>query len=243
MNGIQFLNSTPKEKNYIFIGSNYLSKLAINKFLGSDYKVMETLPKGLLFKNPLLVKNNEELQNRKYDTMQRNYKYVIQLDKADKRKKLFKSAPKNVIINFIDISEEFLQEQIKTKLNISIKYAKKLCNYCNNDSSKIYNELNKLKWLDNKTVLKYITNLVIHEDKEIFTFLNQLFKGSNYFNIYERLEDNELKILFMIQKQLKGMIICKDLITSANNDIAGRYNLHPYQVKIYKELSNNFSIE
>lgn len=217
MNPDEFLSIEDKKDKYLFVGYNQITKYLLDNWLG-DYKVKDKLPKGGLIHNNIVVRN-DDLLSQSLQEIQRPYKFAVVADKVDNRRKMFKDA----YVNTTD--KKYLLKKIKKRTS----YPEKLYNYCN-DVAHIMNEVNKLKYMDNPD--EYVKNLKIAGDKEIFKFLDKLFKGQNCLG---NINEHPLKILYMVTNQLKGMIICKKCKDT--------YGLHPYRQKIFKKLNKNFTLQ
>jgi DNA polymerase III delta subunit len=229
--------STEKKDKYIFIGNNQLTDKLIKEYLG-DYEISAFLPKGgLLRKNRLL--KNPDLLSSDFSKLEREYKFVIQVDKKDGRRKIFKTADKEEIVDTtIDANEDFIKNQIITKLGITKRQAEKITKH-KKDVGSIYNEVQRLQYLNRTEKNNYIEQLEITKDNDIFIFINALFENNNYMKYLNRLNEHPIKLLYMIAQQLRGLIICKE----QKGNIAKDFSLHPYQVKIFKKQARTYSKE
>lgn len=242
MNISEFMNSDNKDK-YIVVGRNKFADKILDNFLG-NFRVMSNLPKGNLLANSVVVRDNEDILSEDFSELNRNYRFAIQVDKKDGRRKLFKSASNKDII-FVDYenNEKFIINKVIDILGINKKKASKLVKYCEQDMNMIYNEVNKLKYLTKEQLNKLISSLIVKDDKDIFKFLNNLFSGKGYLSELYRLNDHSMKLLYMITKMARDLIICRDCINKSNKSISNEFGMHNYQVKIYKGIAKNYSID
>lgn len=237
MNISKFLNQKEYNNKYIFIGNNQLTKQLLDRYLG-DYEVSNILPKGGLLNVNRLIKN-EDFLSRDFSDLDREYKFVILADKRDGRRKIFKSAKeKEIVDTTLEENKKFINSQIRAKLGITKKQAEKLIE-SKKEIGLIYNEIQKLKHLPKNLIIKYVANLEVKEEKDIFNFLNALFTGGDYYKYLNKLSDHPIKIIYMINIQLRGLIICKE----QSGNISKKYGLHPYQVKIFKQQARTYSLD
>lgn len=241
MNIVDFMNKKEYDDKYIFIGNNTVSDILLERYLG-EYEVSSYLPKGGLITKNRVVRN-EDILSKDWEKIKRNYKFVIQAEKYDGRRKLFKSAKeKEVVDTTLDSNREFYINQVKKKLNINFYNAKKLVDV-KQDVNLIYNEVQKLKYLTKTEIEDYIQDLLKKEANAIFDFINSVIEKEDYLYQKKMINDHPLKVLYMITQQLRGLIICKNLIGQRNKEIADKYDLHPFQVQIFKSQVSNYTLE
>jgi len=233
------------EDKYIVIGEGTLAEVALEMCLGKEYAVYDFLPlSGFLTNKVVVVKNDDGILSEDFNELKRRYKFAIQVEKRDGRRKIFKTAPEDLIIDAtLEGNKDFIVNQIMQKLEISQWHAEKLIMFNNNMIDSVYNEVQKLKYLDPEERVKYIDNLVVLLEDDIFKFLNSLFEDGDFMEELNKLNDHPLKLIYMIKQQVRGMIICKDLISERNKSISEKYDLHPFQIKVFKQLSKEHDIQ
>ena len=227
---------------YIVIGEGTLAEVALEMCLGKDYAVYDYLPLSGFLTNKVVVKNDDIL-SEDFNELKRRYKFAIQVEKRDGRRKIFKTAPEDRIIDAtLESNKKLVIEKIVQKLEVKERHARRLVKFNDDDVNSLYNQIQQLSFLDPEEREEYIERLVIIEDDVIFDFLNELFLGYGYMEELEKLEDHPLKLIYMIRQQVRGMIICKDLKAERVRTISEKYDYHPYQVKIFKELAQQHTM-
>ena len=229
-----FLNLDNYKDKYIFVGNNRVADILLKRYLG-EYRIENTLPEGGLLLDNVVVRNDDIL-SKDFKELKRPYKFVIQVDKVDGRRKIFKSAKKEEIIDTTpEENKEFIINEIRKKLEVNKKQAHRILKYNQYDVNSVFNQIQQLKYLSEEEIEKYIKELAIKRDDDIFEFINTLLEGKNYMEYLNKLNEHPLKLIYMIKQQVRGLIICKDLTDYRNNDIAKHFSLHPYQVQLFKK--------
>ncbi len=177
---------------------------------------------------------------------------ILVCDSLDKRKKITASLLK--IANVISESHS-LHEMIQEKLEdyqMDMKAEKKLLEYCQNDSERIIQELEKLKLyqLEEKKIKESdIEEIVMQSlDDNIFHLADAILsKNKKYaFALYQNflLHGEQLvNIIRILDNKIRLMYQVKVLLQDGNSDlkISKLLKVHEYPVKLAREASYRYS--
>ena len=179
---------------------------------------------------------------------------ILVVEKVDNKKKINKLLNEKAKIISNDIK---IEDVIKTKLDgykmdsYTINY---LINYCNNDNSKIMNELEKLKSykLEEKIILKEDIDAIVMKSfsDNVFSLVDAFSKRnkSKVYSLYQDLTNNGEdinKIVALLQDQYRMMYNGRLLLKEYNNnydEVAELLGFHPFRFRKAIEASFNYSI-
>ncbi len=180
---------------------------------------------------------------------------ILVTEKVDNKKKITKLITEKSKVISSDIK---IEDVIKNNLdgykmdNYTISY---LVNYCNNDNSKIMNELNKLKSykLEDKIILKEdIDNIVMKSFSDnVFSLIDAIAKRNKVkaYSLYQELINNGEdinKIVALLEDQYRMMYNGRLLLKDYNNNydqVAELLGIHPFRFRKAIEASFNYSLD
>lgn len=181
--------------------------------------------------NILILTNNKELDNRK------------KLTKILKEKTTYKELFKYDVTNYI---KENLENYTMSYLDINM-----LINYCNNDISRIGNELEKLKIYktnDKKITKEDIEKLVKKSyDSTIFNLIDSInnHDKEKMYQIYQELlleKETDDKIIYTLANHYRLLYqIMLKIKKYKDDEIIKEYKFHPYRFSKLKEQTNLIS--
>lgn len=175
-----------------------------------------------------------------------NNSLILKYDTIDGRIGWFKKAKAN-IIEFNKFDEHSLKSYVQKRIDVSDEIAIILARYCNNEVSRLDNEIHKLKHLDQEITLNVVNDLVTPPlDDRIFEMINCVAKrnGTTTFELYSdliELGESPIKIVSLLYTKFKQILIVQSLFNSSNAEIAGKSGLNFYQVNYARELCGQFT--
>ena len=190
--------------------------------------------------------DNDDILIKYLNNKNDNILIMASITSLDSRKKITKEITKNSKV--IDLTKTDLTKYVKERLtdyeinNIDIML---LIDYCNNDYSKLSNELDKLMMykLDTKKIDEQDIKKLVKKglDKTIFDLTNAINRrdAKEVFKVYHELLNNnedELKILNILATNFKLMYKIKELIFDKTDEEAiSILSIHPYRFKLLKQ--------
>lgn len=258
MNFKQFqkLDFNEYKEKYLLIGKNPLSDIVEDMYF-DDYKILDDteIPKREGFTDSgLLILGSQDVLGEDFSELDFGSfgsKVLIQIPAHlyDRRRKIFKNANDDDIIDTTaDGNKDLLIGRIQQKLKVTKPSAIKLFEACSGVND-IFCRIDQFKYLEPAEVESIIDSLFVYEDYLIFNLIDAILTGKTEdgetpFDIYEKLEDEDFKLMYMLTKQVKNIMICKDfMINETNENISNKFGIHPYQVKIFKSQAGTFSME
>lgn len=182
---------------------------------------------------------------------------IIRVNKSDNKQTMYKKLKSDceTVETEVDI-EKYVEEQLKD-YKLEKRFADYLIEHCNNDITKITNEIDKLKnyRLEEKELtIEDIDDLVIKEYGEsknlFFSFLEYVGQKDieNSLKAYRELKNydtNDLGILTSISNQVRTLYIVKiyEEKKLSNDEIAKKMNANPYRIKKLRELTRLYSFK
>lgn len=182
---------------------------------------------------------------------------IIRVNKSDSKQNMYKKLKSLCTIEEIKTDiKKLVQDKLKD-YKLEKRFVDYLIEYCNNDITKISNEIDKLKnyRLEEKEItIKDIDDLVIKEygdSKNIFfSFLENVGKKDigNSLKSYRELKNydmNDLGLLTSISNQVRLMYTVKvyEEKKYSNDEIAKRLNAKPYRIIKIRELTRLYTLE
>ncbi|MDD3241373.1 MAG: DNA polymerase III subunit delta [Bacilli bacterium] len=203
--------------------------------------------------NKLITDNDLlKLENYLNNPSKENILIFIVKTKLDERKKLTKKIKE---VSAILDKPLNINSYIKNHLEdykMDLKTIDYLIRHCKDNKDRIINEFEKLKLFkyDNKIIdINDINNYVTKTmDDNIFDLIDSIIKKDKKkaLQIYEELisqNEEPIKILVLIANKFRTLYQIKVLSKKGlnNDDIAKKLSLHPYTVKLSKEMALNYS--
>jgi len=182
---------------------------------------------------------------------------IIRVNKSDSKQNMYKKLKSLCTVEEIKTDiKKLVQDKLKD-YKLEKRFIDYLIEYCNNDITKISNEIEKLKnyRLEEKEItIKDIDDLVIKEygdSKNIFfSFLENVGKKDieNSLKSYRELKNydmNDLGLLTSISNQVRLMYTVKvyEEKKYSNDEIAKRLNAKPYRIMKIRELTRLYTLE
>lgn len=203
--------------------------------------------------NKLIIDNDLiKLENYLNNPSKENTLILVTKTKLDERKKITKKLKE--IAKIIDKPLN-INSYIKNNLDgykMDTKTIDYLLKHCKENKDRIINEFNKLKLFkyDEKEITiddidNYVTKTL---DDNIFELIDSIIKKDKRkaLRIYDELliqNEEPIKILVLIANKFRTLYQIKLLSKNGfnNEDIAKKLFLHPYTVKLSKEMAINYS--
>ena len=182
---------------------------------------------------------------------------IIRVNKSDSKQNMYKKLKSLCTVEEIKTDiKKLVQDKLKD-YKLEKRFIDYLIEYCNNDITKISNEVEKLKnyRLEEKELtIKDIDDLVIKEYGDsknlFFSFLENVGKKDieNSLKSYRELKNydmNDLGLLTSISNQVRLMYIVKiyEEKKYSNDEIAKRLNAKPYRIMKIRELTRLYTLE
>ena len=182
---------------------------------------------------------------------------IIRVNKSDSKQNMYKKLKSLCTVEEIKTDiKELVQDKLKD-YKLEKRFIDYLIEYCNNDITKISNEVEKLKnyRLEEKELtIKDIDDLVIKEYGDsknlFFSFLENVGKKDieNSLKSYRELKNydmNDLGLLTSISNQVRLMYTVKvyEEKKYSNDEIAKRLNAKPYRIMKIRELTRLYTLE
>lgn len=182
---------------------------------------------------------------------------IIRVNKSDSKQNMYKKLKSLCSVEEIKIDiKKIVQDKLKD-YKLEKRFIDYLIEYCNNDITKISNEVEKLKnyRLEEKELtIKDIDDLVIKEYGDsknlFFSFLENVGKKDieNSLKSYRELKNydiNDLGLLTSISNQVRLMYTVKvyEEKNYSNDEIAKRLNAKPYRIMKIRELTRLYTLE
>ena len=182
---------------------------------------------------------------------------IIRVNKSDSKQNMYKKLKSLCTVEEIKTDiKKLVQDKLKD-YKLEKRFIDYLIEYCNNDITKISNEVEKLKnyRLEEKELtIKDIDDLVIKEYGDsknlFFSFLENVGKKDieNSLKSYRELKNydmNDLGLLTSISNQVRLMYIVKiyEEKKYSNDEIAKRINAKPYRIMKIRELTRLYTLE
>ena len=180
---------------------------------------------------------------------------IIRVNKSDNKQNMYKKLKNLCTVEEIKVD---IKKQIENKLKdykLEKRFIDYLLEYCNNDITKISNEIEKLKnyRLEEKELtIKDIDDLVTKEYGDsktlFFNFLEYVGKKDieNALKAYRELKNydaNDLGLLTSISNQVRMMYTVNiyERKNNSNDEIAKKLNANPYRIKKIREINSLYS--
>lgn len=182
---------------------------------------------------------------------------IIRVNKSDSKQNMYKKLKSLCTVEEIKTDiKKLVQDKLKD-YKLEKRFIDYLIEYCNNDITKISNEVEKLKnyRLEEKELtIKDIDDLVIKEYGDsknlFFSFLENVGKKDieNSLKSYRELKNydmNDLGLLTSISNQVRLMYTVKvyEEKKYSNDEIAKRLNAKPYRIMKIRELTRLYTLE
>ena len=182
---------------------------------------------------------------------------IIRVNKSDSKQNMYKKLKSLCTVEEIKTDiKKLVQDKLKD-YKLEKRFIDYLIEYCNNDITKISNEVEKLKnyRLEEKELtIKDIDDLVIKEYGDsknlFFSFLENVGKKDieNSLKSYRELKNydmNDLGLLTSISNQVRLMYTVKvyEEKKYSNDEIAKRINAKPYRIMKIRELTRLYTLE
>lgn len=182
---------------------------------------------------------------------------IIRVNKSDSKQTMYKKIKENCEIEETQVDlNKYIEEKLKD-YKLEKRFIDYLIEHCNNDVTKISNEVEKLKnyKLEEKELtIQDIDDLVTKEygdSKQLFfNFLEYVGKRDieNALKAYRELKNydtNDLGTLTSISNQVRTMYTVKvyEEKNISNDDIAKKMNANPYRIKKLRELTRLYSLK
>ena len=182
---------------------------------------------------------------------------IIRVNKSDSKQNMYKKLKSLCTVEEIKTDiKKLVQDKLKD-YKLDKRFIDYLIEYCNNDITKISNEVEKLKnyRLEEKELtIKDIDDLVIKEYGDsknlFFSFLENVGKKDieNSLKSYRELKNydmNDLGLLTSISNQVRLMYTVKvyEEKKYSNDEIAKRLSAKPYRIMKIRELTRLYTLE
>ena len=182
---------------------------------------------------------------------------IIRVNKSDSKQTMYKKLKSLCTVEEIKTDiKKLVQDKLKD-YKLDKRFIDYLIEYCNNDITKISNEVEKLKnyRLEEKELtIKDIDDLVIKEYGDsknlFFSFLENIGKKDieNSLKSYRELKNydmNDLGLLTSISNQVRLMYTVKiyEEKKYSNDEIAKKLNAKPYRIMKIRELTRLYTLE
>lgn len=182
---------------------------------------------------------------------------IIRVNKSDSKQTMYKKLKSLCTVEEIKTDiKKLVQDKLKD-YKLDKRFIDYLIEYCNNDITKISNEVEKLKnyRLEEKELtIKDIDDLVIKEYGDsknlFFSFLENVGKKDieNSLKSYRELKNydmNDLGLLTSISNQVRLMYTVKiyEEKKYSNDEIAKKLNAKPYRIMKIRELTRLYTLE
>ena len=182
---------------------------------------------------------------------------IIRVNKSDNKQTMYKKLKSLCTVEEIKTDiKKLVQDKLKD-YKLEKRFIDYLIEYCNNDITKISNEVEKLKnyRLEEKELtIKDIDDLVIKEYGDsknlFFSFLENVGKKDieNSLKSYRELKNydmNDLGLLTSISNQVRLMYTVKvyEEKKYSNDEIAKKLNAKPYRIMKIRELTRLYTLE
>ena len=182
---------------------------------------------------------------------------IIRVNKSDNKQTMYKKLKSLCTVEEIKTDiKKLVQDKLKD-YKLEKRFIDYLIEYCNNDITKISNEVEKLKnyRLEEKELtIKDIDDLVIKEYGDsknlFFSFLENVGKKDieNSLISYRELKNydmNDLGLLTSISNQVRLMYTVKvyEEKKYSNDEIAKKLNAKPYRIMKIRELTRLYTLE
>lgn len=182
---------------------------------------------------------------------------IIRVNKSDSKQTMYKKLKSLCTVEEIKTDiKKLVQDKLKD-YKLEKRFIDYLIEYCNNDITKISNEVEKLKnyRLEEKELtIKDIDDLVIKEYGDsknlFFSFLENVGKKDieNSLISYRELKNydmNDLGLLTSISNQVRLMYTVKiyEEKKYSNDEIAKKLNAKPYRIMKIRELTRLYTLE
>ena len=182
---------------------------------------------------------------------------IIRVNKSDSKQNMYKKLKSLCTVEEIKTDiKKLVQDKLKD-YKLEKRFIDYLIEYCNNDITKISNEVEKLKnyRLEEKELtIKDIDDLVIKEYGDsknlFFSFLENVGKKDieNSLKSYRELKNydmNDLGLLTSISNQVRLMYTVKvyEEKKYSNDEIAKNLNAKPYRIMKIRELTRLYTLE
>ena len=182
---------------------------------------------------------------------------IIRVNKSDSKQNMYKKLKSLCTVEEIKTDiKKLVQDKLKD-YKLEKRFIDYLIEYCNNDITKISNEVEKLKnyRLEEKELtIKDIDDLVIKEYGDsknlFFSFLENVGKKDieNSLKSYRELKNydmNDLGLLTSISNQVRLMYTVKvyEEKKYSNDEIAKKLNAKPYRIMKIRELTRLYTLE
>ena len=182
---------------------------------------------------------------------------IIRVNKSDSKQTMYKKLKSLCTVEEIKTDiKKLVQDKLKD-YKLDKRFIDYLIEYCNNDITKISNEVEKLKnyRLEEKELtIKDIDDLVIKEYGDsknlFFSFLENVGKKDieNSLISYRELKNydmNDLGLLTSISNQVRLMYTVKiyEEKKYSNDEIAKKLNAKPYRIMKIRELTRLYTLE
>lgn len=245
---------------YIFTGpekevlNKYVKRISDNVITAKTFEsIIPRLTTKNLFnpKQTFLIDDDKGASEMEYAQLQSligaNTVILVYKD-IDKRKKLFKSAAKN-IVEFERFTENQLVWYVQKELEVTDEIAAMISRYSGNDVARIENECQKLQLLE-KEITPDLVRELIHPPVEdrIFDMMDFIAKKNPYatFKLYYdliELKTSPIQMIGLLYMKFKQIFLVQTYSQSKNNDIATKTGLNPYQIGLTRPLVGVFSPE
>lgn len=173
---------------------------------------------------------------------------VLKYDSIDGRVKWFKTVVQ-YIVEFPKFDEYALRGYIKKRIDVSDDIAVVLARYCNNEVSRVDNEIHKLRHLDCDIKLDVLNELITPPlDDRIFEMINcvALNKWQFAFEMYSdliELGESPVKIVSLLYTKFKQVLTVQSLYDLPNHEVAAKSGMNFGQVGYARELCGQFTSE
>lgn len=253
------LDKGQKNKLYIFTGEErevlhqYIKRIDSNvKKVSCVKQLWNILSSKNLFSKvgTYLIENDKDILQLDLNQLLKKIgdnTLIIVVDSIDNRMKFFKQA-KPYIVNFDKFNERQLVGYIQSKIDIDSRLAHILAIYCNNEVSRIDNEIHKLSHVNQDITLELINLLVVPtvEDR-VFDMVDAVAKQEKekVFQLYAdlmELRESPIKLVSLLYSKFKQIFLVQSYLDLPNHELCAKTGLTFYQVNFARELSGRLSL-
>ena len=222
--------------------ADIMPKLTTNSFL--------SVPQCYVIREDKEFIKSDAVQDFVDDKIQDKNIVILCFYSLDKRTKFYK-AYTDSIINFERLNEQILSKYVHKEIDLSERSTRMLIEICENDLSRIYLEIDKIKTYSECNKLTYeasLTELInagtIYEPPydAIFDFVDAVLrrKAKLSYNLYRQCQDigeANITLLSVLYSNAKALL---QVQSCTSKDIAKSTGLNGFQIKLAKEKIGHY---